>query len=41
MYNYAKVDLVKDNVYTKFGLIRFTRSQNIEEKLNSDIKHGP
>ena len=40
-YNYAKVDLVKDNVYTKFGLIRFIRPKDIEEKLNPDIKQGP
>ena len=40
-YNYSKVDLDKDNVYTKFGLIRFIRSQDIEEKINSDIKQGP
>ena len=39
-YN-PKVDLVKDNVYTKFGLSLSIRSQDIEEKLNSDIKQGP
>ena len=42
-YN-PKVDLVKDNVYTKFGLGYFIRSQDyedIKEKLNSDIKQGP
>ena len=32
---YTKVDLVKDNVYTKFGLNRSIRFQDIEQKLNS------
>ena len=31
-----KIDLVNDNVYTKFGLNRFIRFQDIEQKLNSD-----
>ena len=35
-YN-PKVDLVKDNVYC---LSKSIRSQDIEEKLNSDIKQG-
>ena len=35
---YTKVDLVNDNVYTKFGLNRSIRFQDIEQKLNSDVK---
>ena len=35
------VDLVNDNVFTKFGLILSIRSQDIEQKLNSGIKQGP
>ena len=35
IYN-AKVDLVKDNVYTKFGLIQSIHSQDIEQKSNYD-----
>ena len=35
------VDLVNDNVYTKFGLNRSIRFQDIEQKLNSDKNHGP
>ena len=33
IYN-TKVDLVNDNVYTKFGLNRSIRFQDIEQKLN-------
>ena len=33
----TNVDLVNDNVYTKFGLSRFIRFQDIEQKLNSDV----
>ena len=36
IYN-IKVDLVNDNVVTKFGLILSIRSQDIEQKPNSDI----
>ena len=36
IYN-IKVDLVNDNVYTKFGLNRSIRFQDIEQKLNSDV----
>ena len=32
----TNIDLVNDNVYTKFGLNRSTRFQDIEQKLNSD-----
>ena len=40
LYN-ANVDLVNDNVYTKFGSIPSIHSQGIEEKSNSYINHGP
>ena len=40
IYN-TNVDLVNDNVYTKFGLILSIRSQVIEQKPNSDINQGP
>ena len=42
IYN-TNVDLVNDNVYTKFGLNRSTgiRFQDIEQKLNSDVNQGP
>ena len=33
----TKVDLVDDNVFTKFGLNRSIRFQDIEQKLNSDV----
>ena len=33
IYN-SNVDLVNDNVYTKFGLNKSICSQNIEQKLN-------
>ena len=41
IYN-TKVDLVDDNVFTKFGLNRFVfiRFQDIEQKLNSDVNQG-
>ena len=34
-------DLVNDNVYTKFGLNLFIRSQDIEQKPNSDVNQAP
>ena len=40
MYN-TNVDLVNDNAYTKFGLNPFIRSQDIEQKPNSDVNQGP
>ena len=40
IYN-TKVDLVDDNVFTKFGLNRSIRFQDIEQKLNSDVTQGP
>ena len=35
------VDLVNDNVYTKFGLNLSIRSQDIEQKPNSEVNQGP
>ena len=40
IYN-TNLDLVTDNVYTKFGLYRSIRFQDIEQKLNSDVNQGP
>ena len=40
IYN-NNVDLVNYNVYTKFGLNRSIRFQDIEQKLNSDVNQGP
>ena len=37
----VNIDLVNDNVFTKFGLILSIRSQDIEQKPNSDINQGP
>ena len=39
IYN-TKVDLVDDNVFTKCGLNRSIRFQDIEQKLNSDVNQG-
>ena len=39
IYN-TNIDLVNDNVYTKFGLNRSIRFQDIEQKLNSDVNQG-
>ena len=36
----TNIDLVNDNVYTKFGLNRSIRFQDIEQKLNSDVNQG-
>ena len=33
-------DLVNDNVYTKFGLNLSIRSQDMEQKPNSDVNQG-
>ena len=39
--NYTNVDLVNDNVYAKFGLNLFIRSQEIEKKNpNFDVNQG-
>ena len=40
IYN-TNIDLVNDNVYTKFNLNRSIRFQDIEQKLNSDVNQGP
>ena len=40
IYN-TNINLVNDNVFTKFGLILSIRSQDIEQKLNSDVNQGP
>ena len=37
IYN-TNIDLVNDNVYTKYGLNLSIRSQDIEQKPNSDVK---
>ena len=39
IYN-TNVDLVNDNVYTKFGLNRSIGFQDIEQNLNSDVNQG-
>ena len=39
--NNPKLDLVNDDVYTKFGRILSIRSQDIERKRNSDVNQGP
>ena len=39
--NNPKLDLVTDDVHTKFGQIMSIRSQDIERKQNSDINQGP
>ena len=40
IYN-TNVDLVNDNVFTKFGLILSILSQDIEHKPISDANQGP
>ena len=37
----TNIDLVNDNVYTKFGLNRSICFQDIEQKLNSNVNQGP
>ena len=39
--NNPKLDLVKDDVHTKFGRILSIHSQDIEWKRNSDVNQGP
>ena len=39
LYN-PNLDLINVNVYTKFGVILFIGSQDIERKQNSDINQG-
>ena len=36
----TNVDLVNDNVYTKFGLNLSIRSQDMEQKPSSDVNQG-
>ena len=40
IYN-TNVDLVNDNLYIKFGLNLSIRSQEIEQKPNSNVNQGP
>ena len=40
IYN-PNVDLVNDNVYTKFCLDKSIYSQDIKQKLNSEVNQGP
>ena len=40
IYN-TNIDLVNDNMYTKFGLNLSIRSQDNEQKPNSDVTQGP
>ena len=40
IYN-TNIDLVNDNVYTKFDLNRSIRFQDIEKKLNSVVNQEP
>ena len=37
----TNIDLVNDNVYSKFGLNQSFRFQDIEQELNSDVNQGP
>ena len=39
--NNPKLDLLNDDVHTKFGQILSIRSQDIERKRNSDVNQGP
>ena len=39
--NNPKLDLVNDDVHTKFGSILSIRSQDIERKRNFDTNQGP
>ena len=39
IYN-TNIDLDNDNVFTNFGLILSIRSQDIEQKPNSDVNQG-
>ena len=39
--NNSNIDLVNDNVHTKFGLNLFIRPQDIEQNPNSDVNQGP
>ena len=37
----TNIDIVNDNVYTKFGFNLFILSQDIEQQPNSDVNRGP
>ena len=39
--NIPKLDLVNDDVHTKFGQILSISSQDTERKRNSDVNQGP
>ena len=39
--NNLKLDLVNDDVHTKFGQILSIHSQDIERKQNSEVNQGP
>ena len=39
--NIPKLDLVNDDMHTKFGWILSISSQDIERKRNSDVNQGP
>ena len=39
--NNPKLDLVNDDMHTKFGPILSIRSQDIERKRNSEVNQGP
>ena len=39
--NNPKLDLVNDDVHTKFSRILSIRSQDIERKRDSDVNQGP
>ena len=39
--NNPKLDLVNDDVHTKFGPILSIRSQDIDRKQNSGVNQGP
>ena len=41
MGNIPKLDLVNDDLHTKFGQILSICSQDIERKRNSDVNQGP
>ena len=41
MGNNPKLDLVNDDVHTKFGRILSIHSQDIEQKRNSEVNQGP
>ena len=41
MGNNPKLDLVNDDVHTKFGRILSIRSQDIKQKRNSEVNQGP